>query len=79
MEQDIIKGTDAFLESSDKFFHKVADYLDSYEIGELDKLRDICEIVRITATTIKTLREDGKKKSPLDRVKAKGTGEQILV
>ena len=83
MEDDIIKGTDAFLESSDNFFKKVAEYIDSYEINNesLTSLRDVCEIVRITATTIKTLREDGKekKKSPLERVKAKSSGEQILV
>ena len=85
MEKDIekIKGADAFLESSDTLFLKIAKYLDKYEVGdepeELDKLRDVCEIVKITATTIKTLREEPKKKSPLEKMKSKSNGDQILV
>lgn len=61
MEQ--IKGTDAFLNSSDSFFKKIATFIDDYEVDneKLSELRDICEIVKITAMTIKTLKEESVK------------------
>lgn len=76
------KGTDSFLESSDLFFQKVADYLDDYEIDKdkLSDLREICEIVKITAMTIKTLREESKtpKASPSEKLKARANGSQVM-
>lgn len=61
-------GKDQFLESADRFFGRVANYLDDYEIGERDdvmaiaKLKELCDVVKITAMSIKALSDDGGKK-----------------
>lgn len=77
-----IKGAEIFLESSDEFFKKVSKFIDDYEVDseKLSELRDICEIVKITAMTIKTLKEEPKgKQSPMEKIKKRhSTGEQVV-
>ena len=81
------RGADQFLESSDKYFSRLAKVIDEekFEQGaaiDLERIREISEIIKITAQSIKVSSEEkkeGEKKSPLEKIKAKKNGEQVVV
>ncbi len=85
---DIETGAKKFLKSSDALLGRAADYLDTCEdftdIPMLATLREVCDIVKITATSVKALREDGEEKkkeseSPIDKQKRRANGNQVAV
>lgn len=81
------KGVDKFLKSSDDFFGRVANFLDQQLVNsdqEVDasQLKDICDIVKITAMSIKSLREEEKEKkpsTPFEKQKNRAKGSQVAV
>ncbi len=89
MESDIKlekTGAEKFLESSDALFGRAAEYMDKCEdlnnVVALSTLREVCDIVKITAMSIKALKEDSvtkKEETPVEKTKRKAKGSQITV
>lgn len=89
VEEDIkLKtGAEKFLRSSDELLGRAAAYMDSFNfdedgIAQLSVLRDVCDVVKITAMSIKALKEDEaakKTESPMEKLKRKAQGSQVSV
>jgi len=78
-------GADKFLKSSDDLFGRAAEVMDECDLSnpiEIANLREICDIVKITAMSIKSLKEDGNGKepeTPMEKKKRKAGGAQVTV
>lgn len=77
------KGTEDFVNACDEFYTYLAGFLRK-EIEknptDLEKLRELSEIVKINAASIKTQKDESKGgKSPLEKTKARANGAQVLV
>lgn len=79
MEQ--IKGTEDFVNASDEFYKYLAKIIRD-EIAkkstDLEKLRELSEIIKINSGSIKTQKEEAKSsKSPLEKVKGRSNGQVV--
>lgn len=78
-----IKGTEDFVNASDEFYGYLAKVIREEikkESKDLAKLKELSDIVRINSASIKVQKEEPKsKKSPLDKAKAKSSGEQVVI
>jgi len=78
-------GVNRFLKSSDDFFGKVARMLDNMNVDgdvtadDLVKIRELSEIIKINAMSIKALRDEEKGIAPSQRMKIKGNNSQFAV
>lgn len=79
-------GKDKFLKSSDSLLGRVAEYMDKCtdmtDTVSMNQLKDLCDIVKIAAMSIKALKEDDvvkKSESPIDKAKRRANGSQVMV
>lgn len=76
-----IKGADDFINASDEFYKYLAGVLREEikkESKDLERLRELSELVKINSTSIKTQKDDKKpQESPTEKTKRKANGSQI--
>lgn len=79
-----IKGVDDFIAASDEFYKYLASVLRE-EIQknskDIERLRELSELVKINSASIKTQREEskGKTETPVEKTKRKAGGGQVVV
>lgn len=77
-------GVKKFLESSDSLLGRAADFMDECTFDDIEKLsvlKEVCDIVKITAMSIKALKdgEKGTEETPMEKKKRKANGQQVAV
>lgn len=77
-------GVKKFLESSDSLLGRAADFMDECTFDDVEKLavlKEVCDIVKITAMSIKALKEGDVKpvESPTEKTKRRANGSQVTV
>ncbi len=79
-----VKGTEEFIAASDEFYGHLAKLIRleiKADCSDIDKLRELSEIIKINSSSMKSQEEKPKGKlSPSEKIKKRSsTGEQVSV
>ena len=77
----LFQRTENFINASDEFYTYLAEFIRA-EIKskptDIDKLRELSEIVKINSASIKSQKEETKmSKSPLEKIKGRSNGQAV--